>query len=247
MLSVLLLIVALMTVGLLMVRSSTREVSFAGQLVARERALMAAQAAVEVAAAHFTTRELDDVSTDLAGYGEASCVLACGDCIPGTGDGLITGRRNDVLAAQLLDFAEDDLASTVGCGGRPCMRQGAVVRLPDTLGVVSSWCQVPLRQLVAGADAEAQVTVWVRNNSGDALGPGGSGDWTTESDGRVVVTATATVRNTTVTVEQELQFNATGLVQFAQPLSPDEGYGGGHNNDNTAVAVCAEESLQVDS
>jgi hypothetical protein len=51
MVSVMLLTVSLLTVAVLVVRSSNRGVSQANALVARERALMAAQAAIELGAA----------------------------------------------------------------------------------------------------------------------------------------------------------------------------------------------------
>jgi hypothetical protein len=232
MISVMLLSVSLMTVGLLVVRSSVREVEQAGQLVARERALMAAQAAADLAAAQYL--RLDDALLDaaLVGYnpqGGGSCTDPCGDCIPDPTD-VVTGQRNEVLAG-----------SAIGCGGRPCMRQGAVAFLADSGGASQNWCQLPLRDLVAGGDAEARVSVWVRNNSADALGSGGSESWTADGDGRVVVTSMATVRNTTVTVEQELVLSVGAGAAVMQPQSPDEGYGGGHNNDNSAVSVCSSE------
>jgi len=237
MISVMMLTVSLLTLGLLAVRTSVREVQHAGQLVARERATMAAQAAVDFAASRYMGMTDAAISDALAGYnaGDEACTSACGDCIPG--GNAITGRRNDIV-----------LGETVGCGGRPCMRQGAVAQLNDEDGVLSDWCEVPLRSLVTGADAEAQVTVWVRNNTADALGPddaGGSGLWEVDSDGRVVITAMATVRNTTVTVEKEVQLQSAGALVGASMGSPDEGYGGGHNNDNTSVSLCTEEYLAV--
>ncbi len=51
MVSVLLMTVSLMTISVLMIRSSNREISQANASVARERALMAAQAATELGAA----------------------------------------------------------------------------------------------------------------------------------------------------------------------------------------------------
>lgn len=235
MVSVMLLSVSLMTVGLLVVRSSVREVEQAGQLVARERALMAAQAAVDLATAQYIRHDGDELDAALAGYAPGqgqggSCSDPCMDCIPDP-DGIATGQRNEVLAG----------GSTVACGGRPCMRQGALAFLADGLGNTASWCQLPLRDLVNGGDAEANVSVWVRNNSADALGANGSGAWTDDGDGRVVVTAMATVRNSTVTIERELVLSTGGGAQVMQPQSADEGYGGGHNNDNSAVSVCSSE------
>lgn len=234
MISVMMLTVSLLTLGLLAVRSSVREVTHAGQLVARERAAMAAQAAVDLAAARYMGMATTNLNGALQGFnpGGSTCSNPCDDCIPG--GNRITGRRNDTLAGQ-----------AVGCGGRPCMRQGAVARLPDTSAASLDWCDVPLRDLVAGADAEARVTLWVRNNTSDALGPAGSASWVTDGDGRVVLTAMATVRNTTITVEKEVQLQASQRATPAAQRSPDEGYGGGHNNDNTSVSLCTEEYVAV--
>lgn len=235
MVSVMLLTIALLTIGMLAVRSSVREVTQAGQLVARERALMVAQAAVDLAAAQYM--RMDDpalLNAALAGYhpqGEA-CVDPCGDCIPG-GLGIVTGQRNEVLQA------------TTACGGRPCMRQGAVAFLVDENLSEIPWCDVPIRDLVPGADPEARVSVWIRNNAGDALGVAGSGSWVEDGDGRIVITAMATLRNTTVTVEQELMLSGGAAPAMAQPVQADEGYGGGHNNDNSAVAMCADNFVQA--
>lgn len=236
MVSVMLLSVSLMTVGLLVVRSSVREVEQAGQLVARERALMAAQAAADLAAAQYIRLDPDQLDAALVGYNPqaGACADPCGDCIPDATN-VVTGQRNEVLAG-----------AAIGCGGRPCMRQGAVAFLNDDAGAAQNWCALPLRQLVPGGDAEAQVSVWVRNNSADALGANGSADWTNDGDGRVVVTAMATVRNTTVTVEQELVLSTGTGAAVMQPQSPDEGYGGGHNNDNSAVSVCASQYVAAE-
>lgn len=237
MVSVMLLTIALLTIGLLAVRSSVREVTQAGQLVARERALMVAQAAVDLAATQYM-RTTDPTTLDaaLAGYnpqGE-TCTDPCGDCIPG-GLGIVTGQRNDVLQAN------------AACGGRPCMRQGAVAFLRDENQSEVAWCDIPFRDLIPGADAEARVSVWIRNNAGDALGTGGSGSWTHDGDGRIVLTATATVRNTSVTVEQEVLLSGVAGPTPAQALVADEGYGGGHNNDNSAVALCADQFVQANN
>lgn len=236
MVSVMLLSVSLMTVGLLVVRSSVREVEQAGQLVARERALMAAQAAADLAAAQYL--RLDGPGLDAALVGQnpqaGACTDPCLDCIPDPTD-VVTGQRNEVLAG-----------SAVGCGGRPCMRQGAVAVLADAGLAQQNWCQLPLRDLVPGGDAEAQVSVWVRNNAADALGAGGTASWTDDGDGRIVVTAMATVRNTTVTIEQELALTTGSGAGVLQPQSADEGYGGGHNNDNSAVSVCSSEFVAAE-
>lgn len=231
MVSVMLLTVSLMTLGLLMVRSSVREVTQAGQLVARERALMAAQATLDLAISQYVT--MDDTALDAALLGTlpqgAICADPCGDCIPD--QVIVTGQRNELLAG-----------TNVSCGGRPCMRQGAVSLLRDDTGAPVHWCDVPLRDLLTNADPEARVSAWVRNNSADALGgDAGAGTWTNEADGRVVLTAMATVRGTTVTIEQEVILSLGAGPQPLLPQTPDEGYGGGHNNDNSAVSVCVED------
>ncbi len=229
MVSVMLLSVSLMTAGILVVRSSVREVEQAGQLVARERALMVAQAAADLAAAQYLRMDPDTLDTALVGFNpQAECTDPCLDCIPDVTN-VVTGQRNEVLAG----------GAAVGCGGRPCMRQGAVAYLNDADAAPQNWCSLPFRDLVAGGDPEATVSVWLRNNAADALGRSGSASWIDDSDGRVVVTASATVRNTTVTVEQELVLTVGAGAAVLQPQTPDEGYGGGHNNDNSAVSVCA--------
>jgi Tfp pilus assembly protein PilX len=238
MISVMLLVISLMTLGLLVVRSSIREVTQAGQLVARERALMVAQAAVDYAAAQYRSMEDDQVSKALAGDAlddqGVNCTQADKSCIPGGDPDSPTGMRNAVLSGAPVD-----------CAGRACMRQGAVVRLPNQQTLVPfAWCGanggVAFNQIVANGDPEARVCVWIRNNTADALGAAGSGDWVTETDNRVVLTAMATVRNTTVTVEQEIVLAGELGPQVWQPQAPDEGYGGGHNNDNSSVNVCKD-------
>jgi Tfp pilus assembly protein PilX len=232
MVSVMLLTVSLMTLGLLVVRSSVREVTQAGQLVARERALMAAQAALDLATAQYVDMPEGQVDAALLGSlpQGGACTDPCGDCIPDA-TVIATGQRNEILAG-----------ANVSCGGRPCMRQGAVSMLRDASGAQSHWCDVPLRDLLPAGDPEARVSTWVRNNSGDALGgSAGVGSWLDDADGRVVITAMATVRGATVAVEQEVLLSFASGPQAVLPQSPDEGYGGGHNNDNSAVSVCVDD------
>jgi hypothetical protein len=235
MISVMLLSVSLMTVGLLVVRSSVRQVEQAGQLVARERAIMAAQAAADLAAAQYLRMDETTLNSSLIGYSPqgTACTDACGDCIPDF-NVVVTGQRNDVLAG-----------SQVGCGGKPCMRQGAVSYLNDANNVPVNWCDVPMRDILPAGDAEARVSVWIRNNSADALGPNGSALWTDDNDGRVVVTSMATIRNTSVTIEQELVLNFGSGTGLLKPQTADDGYGGGHNNDNSAVSVCSDQFVQA--
>lgn len=216
-LSVTLLMIALLTLGLLVVRSSRRELRQAGRGVARERALSSAQAAVELAAARYRTMSPARLDAALAGTlpQGALCVDPCRDCIPDA-SGVVTGQRNELLAG-----------AAVAGGGRPGLRQGAVSRLANASGISVYWCDVAFRELLPGADAEARISVWVRNDQGDALGPGGSGSWTDDLDGRVVLTATAEVRGAQVRVEQEVSLAGHGWSRPARPRSPDAGYGGG--------------------
>lgn len=232
MVSVMLMTVSLMTLGLLAVRSSVREATEAGQLVSRERALMVAQAAVDLASAQYVQYEPDEIDAALVGFNGqgAACSDPLADCVPGLDPESVTGQRNDVLAG-----------SSVGCGGQVCMRQGSIAFLRNSTGVQESWADVPFRDLIPNGDPDARVTVWVRNNSADALGVDGSGVWTDDSDGQVVVTAQARVRHTVVTIEQEVALSVGSGAVVVQPQSPDEGYGGGHNNDNSAVSVCTDD------
>lgn len=237
MVSVMLLTVSLMTVGLLAVRSSVREVTHAGQLVARERALVAAEAALDLARAQYLAMDETELNAALQGYAPqvGTCADPCGDCIPDATIA-VTGRRNDLV-----------VGADVSCGGRPCMRQGAVANLRDATAATSAWCEQPLRDLDTRGDPEARVTVWVRNNNADALGGGitSSGSWIDDNDGRVVITAMAQVRNTAVAIEQEVLLSFGGGPTALLPQSPDEGYGGGHNNDNSAVSVCTEDYTEA--
>ena len=229
--SVMLLMISLLTLALLVVRRSGRELAQAGQLVARERALVSAQAAVELAAARYRGMSAAQLDAALAGSRPqgADCIDPCRDCIPDESS-VVTGQRNDLLAG-----------AAVACGGRPCLRQGAVARLGDTSDVPVYWCDVAMRELLPGADPEARVSVWIRNDQGDALGPESSGHWTRDTDGRVVLTAMAEVRGTRVTVEQEMLLSRSDQPRPLHPQSPDEGYGGGHNGDNSAVSVCVDD------
>jgi hypothetical protein len=246
MVSVMLLTLSMLTVATLVVRSSSRNSNQVGASVARERALMAAHSAVDLAAAQyrrelFSNEDPDNpmLSEALAGANPpldpSLCMREDGahpdrDCIPGEGVGVpLTGQRN-----HLIGLGNSD------CAGRPCMRPGALVNLDDASFTPVTWSQVAMSQLVAGGDAEAKVSVWVRNNSVEALGSEGTGSWVVDSDRRIVLTAMATVRNTTVAVEQEYYFKPGSSQQPAVAPTPDDGYGGGHHNDNVAVAVCKE-------
>jgi hypothetical protein len=127
------------------------------------------------------------------------------------------------------------------------MRQGAIVVLENANFVDVPWAQVPMADLLTGADPEARVTVWIRNNTADVLGDGlgASGDWLVDGDRKVVLTAMATLRNTTVAIEQELVVApGTGATPW-QMQTPDLAYGGGHNNDNATVDVCRDNYAEI--
>ncbi len=243
MVSVMLLAMSLLTVGLLVVRGSVREVTEAGQLIARERALMVAQAAVDLAAARFQAIVATDsswASNQLKGYFPQAdaklCTDPCKDCIPGENPQIPIGQRNAMLAS----------GTPVDCNGRPCMRQGAIVNVSpsDAIAQNVAWCNIPINSLLTNADPEARVSVWVRNNASEALGSTGTSDWETDSDKRLVFTAMAMVRDTTVTVEQEVMLGVGGSPAPPGWQTPDEGYGGGHNNDNSAVSLCTDTYVQ---
>jgi hypothetical protein len=249
--AVILIVVALSLTGALAIRQTTTEIQYASNTVKRERALMVAQAAVDLAGSYYKLRSRDQLGNALRGMTmqNPDCTSACSNCIPDPMYETMTGQRNAILADRDID-----------CGGRPCMRQGAVAWLPDAGQTLQSWCDMPFSQLVPNGDPEAIVSVWVRNNASDALNrcvdaegldKGASPHdiqqlcWMRDHDDRVVVTAQATIRNTTVAIEQELVLQVEGgLMDWKMP-SPDEGYGGGHNNDNTAVSVCQEGAVGV--
>ena len=243
----------MMTVATLVVRSSTRQTTQASATVARERAMVAAHAAVDLAAAHyrkniFASAEPDPtiLTNALQGSHPPSDPRLCKrdlsadapdlDCIPGMGTGVpMTGQRNHLLGNKTTD-----------CAGRPCMRPGAVVVLPNAARDDVAWTRVPMAELVENGDPDALVTVWMRNNSAEALGAGGTGSWVADEDYRIVLTAMATIRNTSVAIEQEYYFKPAGEATPLVPPTPDEGYGGGHHGDNTAVAVCKENYATAD-
>lgn len=245
MVSVMLLTVSLMTVAVLVIRSSNREVSQANALVARERALMAAQATIELGAAQMRQAINQAgsativINAALAGHNAAGqqdvCTSVFEDCIPGgNGDPSVpaTGQKNRWVTGRS------------DCAGRPCMRQGAIAFLPNADSVPSNWVQVPLRDLLDGGDPEARVSLWIRNNAADAIDSNDAGgNWTADSDGRVILTAMATVRNTTIALEQEIKLTPGDQKAAWSMSSPDVGYGGGHNNDNVMADVCMENFL----
>lgn len=244
MVSVMLLTVSLLTVGVLVMKSSHREVTEAGALVARERAMMVAQASIDLAAAHIrdglrdAPNANDYLSQHFVGFSPQADQAVCNDpfrdCIPGQGANVpVTGQKNHLVTDKS------------DCSGRPCMRQGAVVRLPDADLNAVDWAQVPMADLLDNADPEARVTVWIRNNTADVLGENGSGDWLADGDGRIVLTAMATLRNTTVAIEQELVVAPGSGALPWQMQTPDLAYGGGHNNDNATVDVCRENYAQL--
>lgn len=253
MVSVMLMGVSMLTVATLVMRASHRDTQRATAKVAREQAAMAAHASVELAAAHYRRQVLganpdaQALSVALAGSNPPSDASYCTrdldsadgpdkDCIPGTGNNNPrTGQRNSALTAGHSD-----------CSGRPCMRPGALVMLPGAdQSAAIPWSAVPMADLMEGGDPQAIVTVWVRNNASEALGVGGTGSWVVDKDGRVVLTGMARVRKSTVTIEQEYYFLPRAGVTAQSPSTPDEGYGGGHNGDNSAVAVCEDDYASV--
>lgn len=250
MVSVMLMGVSMLTVATLVMRSAHRDSQRAVASVAREQATMAAHASVELAAAHYRKTYFETpedgaalLTGALAGSNPPSDTRFCTrdlessdgpdkDCIPGSAtDSPRTGQRNGTLNEGHSD-----------CSGRPCMRPGALVMLPESdNGAAVPWTEVPMAALVTGGDPEAIVTVWIRNNSAEALGANGTGSWVNDKDGRVVLTGMARVRNSTVTIEQEYYFLPRSGVLAQSPATPDQGYGGGHNGDNAAVAVCEQD------
>ena len=211
MVSVMLLTVSLLTVGVLVVKSATRELDQSNALVSRERALLSAQSAVDLASTELKGMDAAQLSTQLTGFHANSCAehpLTPGsgitDCRPvdtATSSQSVTGVRSRAITGRS------------DCGGRPCMRPGSVARLDvEATGAPADWWNIPMTTLVSGSDPEARVTVWIRNNSTDVFslnlattacpeGNADGGSWCEDIDSRVVVTAMAEVRGTVVTVE----------------------------------------------
>ena len=182
--SVMLLVLALVTAGLLGVRSARRELSEAGNAVARERAREACTAALGLARTRLQTlapRRLDRMLAGRLPQGPG-CADPCRDCLP---------RRVELVAPA---------RATAGtCLTPPCSRPGAVAQLRDASGARVPWCDVPLRQLLPGGDAQARVSVWVRNDVADALDGGG---WRRDQNRRVVITSAARLRGTTIVTRE---------------------------------------------
>lgn len=242
MVSVSLLSVALVSASLLLVRQANRSATESGVVVARERALMAAQAAAELATSYYRERVEDDpqaLDTVLAGSYPASDITKCvdllQDCIPGD------AAAN---AVPTTGYRIHDLTGRSDCAGRACMRPGAIAVLPDFTDTNNiPWVDVQMNEILTNGDPEATVSVWVRNNAGEALGDigtGATGSWIDDEDGRLVVTAMAEVHGVTVTVEQEVALVTVTGQKIWEMASPDLSYGGGHNNDNVAVETCSE-------
>ncbi len=244
MVSTMLMTFSLLTLGLLAVNNASRQVVQAGQSVARERASLAAQAAVNYASARLLALQSEDLDYVLAGTnsggGYTDCSHECANCLP-TNDGVVVGIRNDALSTSQSDH------DSVMCGGTQCMRQGAVAYLNDAAGQAQAMCQVPLNQLVGNADPEATVTIYVRNNQADVLGSSGGGDWGADSDKNVVLTAVARVRSTTIAIQQTVNLENGDAPLVYGSASSDQSYGGGHNNDRSSVNVCKNDYLQVES
>ncbi|MCH9685942.1 MAG: hypothetical protein K0V04_31195 [Deltaproteobacteria bacterium] len=182
--SVMLLLIALVTAGLLGVRSARRELDQSGAAVARERARNAIRAVVGLTQARLEVLAPARLDTMLAGRHPQGpgCDDRCRDCLP-------TGAR--------WVAAIDDVPGS--CVTPPCSRPGAVVDLPDGSGARVPWCDVPLRQLLPNADPEARVWVWVRNDTADGLDGGG---WSRDQNRSVVVTARTQLRGTTLVARE---------------------------------------------
>ena len=130
MVSVMLLTVSLLTVGVLVVKSATRELDQSNAIVSRERALLSAQAAADLAAIEL--RELNAagaLNTQLAGYFANDCQahpLTPGatpnDCRPSDAPASSAETGSGIRNAGLTGRSD--------CGGRACMRPGTVARLP---------------------------------------------------------------------------------------------------------------------
>ena len=239
MVSTTLLSVSLLSASMLLVRQATRNSNESGAVVARERALLAAQGAAQLAAAYYREKaEVDETILDIALTGsnnpgtQNKCTELSQDCIPGnalTNQVPTTGQRNELLTGKS------------DCSGRPCMRPGAVVMLDDIQGATIPWVRTQMSQLVQGGDEQATVTVWIRNNMSEALGEEGS--WLEDEDFSIVITSMAEVHGAVVTIEQEFKLlDQDGLALWEMP-SPELGYGGGHNNDSVAVETCADGML----
>lgn len=242
MVSTTLLSVSLLSASMLLVRQATRNANESGAAVSRERALMAAQGAAQLAASYYREQaEADSGLIDSALFGSNSagsasqCTSLSEDCIPGNAnnsDVPTTGQRNN----SLTDRSD--------CAGRPCMRPGALVMLPDANDATLAWTRIQMSQLIVGGDDQAVVTVWIRNNTSEALAQVAddtkSGSWIQDEDWGIVITAMAEVRGSIVTVEQEfVLLDVTGIALW-EMASPDLGYGGGHNNDSVAVETCED-------
>ncbi len=232
MVSTMLMTVSLLTLGMLAVQNAAREVTQAGHMVARERALLAAQAAVNFTAARLANMDNDTLSAMLAGTPSPDADSAvCPDLVPGPASGAT------LVAGPLTGQRRSD------CAGYFCMRQGAVVRMDiDNNNELDTLCDTPLNDLVPNLDPEAFVTMYIRNDAGDVIGatPGADTSWTREENGTVVLTGHVRVRGAFLAVEQAIAVGGVVATPGSQMRSPDEGYGGGHNNDNSAVNICTE-------
>lgn len=243
MVSVSLLSVAMVSASLLLVRQANRSATESGVVVARERALLAAQAGAELATAYYRERQENDqtaVTTAITGIRPASdpdrCESRLEDCIPG-----LSGTN-----APTTGIRQHDTTLKQDCAGRLCMRPGAIAVLPDATGGADVlWVQIPLSELVLGGDDQALVSVWVRNNAGEALDSNDATNWVTDEDGHLVITASAEVFGAQATVEKTVALVPVDGNKVWQMASPDLAYGGGHNNDNVAVETCSEGNSAV--
>lgn len=216
MVSVSLLSVAMVSASLLLVRQANRSATESGVVVARERALLAAQAGAELATAYYRERQENDdttVTQAIAGLYPAADVNKCEsrleDCIPG----------NAGTDAPTTGIRQHNTTGKQDCAGRLCMRPGAIAVLPGATGATDiPWVQIPLSALVLGGDEQALVSVWVRNNAGEALDGDPNTNWVNDLDGHLVITASAEVFGAQATVEKEVALvTVTGQKVWQMP------------------------------
>ena len=188
--------------------TTSREVVQSGQLVARERALLVAQAAASLAAS-----QVRRPSTSASG-GATGCLAlkSIDQALAGQGStpwdapsaATVSPGRTTPVTATTRDRATkphprvgDD---PIDCGG-PTLHAAGLRRLPLRLHRCGDehfrGARRPFRDHRAGqGDPEAIVTVWVRNNASDALTAAGTVGVpeqrqldSADGDGRVTVTA----------------------------------------------------------
>lgn len=185
--SVLLLLLALAVAAMLSVRLARRSLAEADAAVAEQRTRETAAGAIALAAARLRALGPPGLDAVLAGAlpQGPNCADPCRDCRP-----------------QGVELTSAGSPAAGTCVQPPCIRPGAIARLPDQSGSASAWCRTPARQLVAGADANAIISVWVRNDRAEGLDP--AIGWMHDENRRVVVTAVAELRGTRVVEHREV-------------------------------------------